>query len=104
MAIGPGLGLDATARRIVEHVALRVPKTKVLDADAISHFAGRAEALRGAAGELVLTPHAGEMARIVGGSAADVEADRFGTLARAVALTGSVVLLKGHRTLGGRAR
>ena len=101
LAIGPGLGLDATARRIVDHVALRVPKTKVLDADAISHFAGRAEALRGAAGEVVLTPHAGEMARIVGGSAADVEADRFGTLARAVALTESVVLLKGHRTLVG---
>lgn len=101
VAVGPGLGLDATARRIAEHVALRVAKTKVLDADAISHFAGRAEALRGAAGEIVLTPHSGEMARIVGGSAADVEADRFGTLARAVALTGSVVLLKGHRTLVG---
>jgi len=101
VAIGPGLGLDATARRIAEHVALRVPKTKVLDADAISHFAGRAEQLRGAAGEIVLTPHAGEMARIVGGSAAEVEDDRFGTLTRAVALTGSVVLLKGHRTLVG---
>jgi len=101
VAIGPGLGLDATARRIAEHVALRAPKTKVLDADAISHFAGRAEQLRGAAGELVLTPHSGEMARIVGGSAAEVEDDRFGALARAVALTGSVVLLKGHRTLVG---
>ena len=101
VAIGPGLGLDATARRIVDHVALRVRKTKVLDADAISHFAGRAEALRGAPGEIVLTPHSGEMARIVGGSAEAVEADRFGTLARAVALTESVVLLKGHRTLVG---
>ncbi len=39
VAVGPGLGLDDTARRIVEHVALRVKKTKVLDADAISHFA-----------------------------------------------------------------
>jgi hydroxyethylthiazole kinase-like uncharacterized protein yjeF len=101
IAIGPGLGLDTTARRIVDHVALRVSKTKVLDADAISHFAGRAEALRGAPGELVLTPHAGEMARIVGGTAGDVEADRFATLARAVSLTEQVILLKGHRTLVG---
>src|SRR6478736_1407737 len=101
IAIGPGLGLDETARRIVDHVALRVPKTKVLDADAITHFAGRAELLRGALGELVLTPHSGEMARIVGGTASDVEADRFGTVARAVQLCGSVVLLKGHRTLVG---
>ncbi len=101
VAIGPGLGLGDTARRIVDHVALRVPKTKVLDADAITHFAGRAEALRGAPGEIVLTPHSGEMARLVGGTAEAVEADRFGTLSRAVALTGSVVLLKGYRTLVG---
>jgi ADP-dependent NAD(P)H-hydrate dehydratase / NAD(P)H-hydrate epimerase len=101
VAIGPGLGLDETARRIVDHVALRVAKTKVLDADAISHFAGRAEALRGAPGEVVLTPHSGEMARLVGGSAEAVEADRFGTVTRAVALTHGVVLLKGHRTLIG---
>ena len=101
VAIGPGLGMDAEARRIVDHVVLRVHKSKVVDADAISHFAGRAEVLRGAPGEVVLTPHSGEMARIVGGTAAEVEADRFGTLARAVALTGSVVLLKGHRTLVG---
>ena len=101
VAIGPGLGMDADARRIVDHVVLRVHKTKVVDADAISHFAGRAELLRGAPGEVVLTPHSGEMARIVGGTAAQVEADRFGTVARAVALTGSVVLLKGHRTLVG---
>jgi NAD(P)H-hydrate epimerase len=101
VAIGPGLGLDATARRIVDHVALRIAKTKVLDADAITHLAGRAEVLRGAPGDTVLTPHAGEMARLVGGTAQAVEADRFGTLARAVTLTGSVVLLKGYRTLVG---
>ncbi|HEX3777349.1 MAG TPA: NAD(P)H-hydrate dehydratase, partial [Polyangiaceae bacterium] len=101
IALGPGLGLDETARKIVDHVALRVKKTKVIDADAITHFAGRAEALRSAAGEIVLTPHSGEMARIVGGSAESVEADRFGAVARAVALTGAVVLLKGYRTLVG---
>src|SRR5450432_3502799 len=41
------------------------------------------------------------MARLIGGTAEAVEADRFGALARAVALTGSVVLLKGYRTLIG---
>lgn len=101
IAIGPGLGLDDTARRIVDHVVLRVAKTKIVDADAITHFAGRAQELRGAPGEIVLTPHSGEIARLVGGTAEAVEADRFGTLARAVALTGCVVLLKGYRTLIG---
>jgi len=101
IAIGPGLGLDPLAHRIAEHVLLRVKKTIVVDADAISHFAGRAEALRGAPGQLVLTPHTGEMARLLAGSAEGVEADRFGTLARAVALTEQVVLLKGPHTLIG---
>lgn len=101
VAIGPGLGLDDTARRIVDHVVLKANTTKVVDADAITHFAGRAEVLRRAPGEILLTPHAGEMSRLVGGTAEAVEADRFGTLARAVALTGCVVLLKGYRTLIG---
>ncbi len=98
-----GSGSTPKRRRIVDHVVLRVRKTKVVDADAINHSAwAKRRALRDAAGDVVLTPHSGEMARIVGGTAADVEADRFGTLARAVALTGSVVaLLKGHRTLIG---
>ncbi len=101
VAIGPGLGLGEQARRIVDHVVLRGDKLKVVDADAITHFAGRAEQLRTAAGQVVLTPHSGEMARIVSGTAAEVEADRFGAVERAVALTGCVVLLKGHRTLVG---
>jgi len=101
IAIGPGLGLDESAWRIVEHTVLRVPKTKVVDADALTLFAGRTDLLPNAAGDLILTPHSGEMARLVGGSAADVEADRFGVLRRAVALTGAVVLLKGSRTLVG---
>lgn len=101
VAIGPGLGLDEHARRITDHVLLRVAKTKVVDADAISHFAGRPEALRGAPGDLVLTPHAGEMARLLGGTAEAVEADRFGTLAKAVTASECTVLLKGHRTLIG---
>ncbi len=101
VAIGPGLGLGDQARRIVDHVVLHAEKLKVVDADAITHFSGRAEQLRGVPGAVVLTPHSGEMARILSGTAAEVEADRFAAVARAVALTGSVVLLKGHRTLIG---
>jgi NAD(P)H-hydrate epimerase len=50
---------------------------------------------------LVLTPHPGELARLLGVSSADVEADRFGALATAVERTRAVVLLKGSATLVG---
>jgi ADP-dependent NAD(P)H-hydrate dehydratase / NAD(P)H-hydrate epimerase len=101
VAIGPGLGLDATARRIVDHVVLNYPGTKIVDADALTHFAGRAEEIHQARGECVLTPHSGEMARLLGGSAETVEADRFGAVVRAVELSMSTVLLKGAYTLIG---
>jgi NAD(P)H-hydrate epimerase len=101
IAIGPGLGLDDTARSIVEHVVLRMNKFIVVDADAVSLFAGCAHELSRARGRVVLTPHPGELGRLLGGSAAAIEADRFGAVARAVDTTGAVVLLKGPRTLIG---
>jgi NAD(P)H-hydrate epimerase len=93
--VGPGLGLDGAARRVVDAVVLGWGGRKVVDADAISHFAGRAAALQ-AATDVVLTPHAGELGRLLGVPYEEVENDRFGAVARAVELTGAVVLLKGR--------
>ncbi|HEX6271908.1 MAG TPA: NAD(P)H-hydrate dehydratase [Polyangiaceae bacterium] len=101
VAIGPGLGVDAVTSRVIERVVLGWPGTAVVDADAITHFKGRAAELSRAKGRLVLTPHPGEMARLLGISTAEVEADRFGTIATAVERTGATVLLKGSATLVG---
>jgi ADP-dependent NAD(P)H-hydrate dehydratase / NAD(P)H-hydrate epimerase len=101
VAIGPGLGTDPEARRVVDHVVLGWNGPKIVDADAITHFRGRATELRDAAGSVVLTPHPGEMGRLLDCSSADVEHDRFAAIARAVDLTGAVVVLKGPRTLIG---
>lgn len=101
VAIGPGLGFDALAQRVVEHTVLEYAGPVVVDADAISHFAGKPEALAKARGSLVLTPHPGELGRLLGMSAAEVEADRPAALAKAVAVTGATVLLKGPHTLIG---
>ncbi|MBW2523612.1 MAG: NAD(P)H-hydrate dehydratase, partial [Deltaproteobacteria bacterium] len=99
VAIGPGLGLDDEARELVDHVVLDFPGPAVVDADAISLFAGRAEALQAAAGPRVLTPHTGELARLLGIASSDVEADRFAAAERASAATGQVVVLKGRNTV-----
>jgi NAD(P)H-hydrate epimerase len=73
--------------------------TVVADADALTHFGGRLGALSGSSGRLVLTPHTGEMARLLASDARSVEAERFASLTRAVAESGATVLLKGPHTL-----
>jgi NAD(P)H-hydrate epimerase len=101
VVIGPGLGLSDLSARCVERVVLDWPGTVVVDADAITHFKGRAGDLARAKGKLILTPHPGEMARLLDSSTSAVEADRFGALGGAVERTAATVLLKGSSTLVG---
>ncbi|MBI4700391.1 MAG: NAD(P)H-hydrate dehydratase [Deltaproteobacteria bacterium] len=98
-AIGPGLGLGEHARRLTERLVLGWDGPVVVDADAITHFAGRAERLREAPGPRVLTPHAGELARLLGTDAAGVEADPLGCAREAAGRTGATVALKGPHTV-----
>jgi NAD(P)H-hydrate epimerase len=100
VVVGPGLGLDAAARRVVDAVVFGYDGPKVVDADAISHFAGRASELSRAKA-VVLTPHAGELGRLLGVPHEEIEDDRFAAVRRAVELTGAVVLLKGHYSIVG---
>jgi hydroxyethylthiazole kinase-like uncharacterized protein yjeF len=100
--VGPGLGTGATGRDIVAAVLERGVPT-CLDADAITLLASTpdlADALVDC--PAVLTPHAGEFARLFG----DVGPDRVASVRRAAAKIGATVLLKGHVTViadpGGR--
>ncbi|MCS6900625.1 MAG: NAD(P)H-hydrate dehydratase, partial [Myxococcales bacterium] len=97
--IGPGLGLDDQARIAVEHVVLGWDGVKIVDADALAPFAGRLEVLAKARGQVVLTPHAGELGRLLGVSAAEVERDRFGAVRAVATQAQCTVLLKGAHTL-----
>jgi ADP-dependent NAD(P)H-hydrate dehydratase / NAD(P)H-hydrate epimerase len=99
LAIGPGLGGHAETvefvRRLLEETTLPV----VLDADGINAFVGQTARLNGQKRVLVLTPHPGEFARLLGRSTADVQADRV-SLARAFAQQHELhLVLKGHRTI-----
>lgn len=96
---GPGFGTDARAGEAVAHVLATFTGPVVLDADAITLHAGKPEALRAAKGGVILTPHAGELARLLGTTSEAVEDDRFGRVRDAAAKTGAVVLLKGPYTL-----
>ncbi len=101
VVIGPGLGLGEAARRVVDHVVFGFSGPKVLDADALTHFTQRAHELADAPGPCLLTPHPGELGRLLGISAGDVEADRFAALDRGIERTKKTLLLKGPHTLIG---
>lgn len=100
LAIGPGFGTGEGARRFVHALVERSGVPLVVDADALSVFAGDTRSLRGRDGlDVIVTPHPGEMARLVGATIEDVQRDRVG-IAREFATTHHLyVVLKGHRTV-----
>ncbi len=95
LAFGPGLGRGAAPQELVRRVVARVPVPCVLDADGLVAFAAAPEALRERAAALVLTPHPGEAALLVGGEPRDLNRDRVGSALRLAEHTGAVVVLKG---------
>jgi NAD(P)H-hydrate epimerase len=98
VVIGPGLGLGDDARVAVEYVLAAWQGPVIVDADALTMFAGRPSVLL-AAKNAVLTPHPGELARLLGRTVAQVEADRFRAARELVAATGAVVVLKGAHSI-----
>jgi NAD(P)H-hydrate epimerase len=98
VVVGPGFGLGDDARTAVEYVLASWHGPIVIDADALTMFAGRPSVFM-AAKNAILTPHPGEAARLLGKSSADVEADRFRAARELVAATGAVVVLKGAHTI-----
>jgi NAD(P)H-hydrate epimerase len=98
VVVGPGFGLGDDARTAVEYLLASWRGPVVVDADALSMFAGRPSVFM-ASKKTVLTPHPGEVARLLGRTAAEVEANRFGAARELCAASGAVVVLKGAHTV-----
>ena len=95
IAIGPGLGLETQTQAIVRRLVVEARVPMVIDADAITALVGHLDGLRKASAARCLTPHPGEVARLLGVSVADVQRDRV-TVAREVATAHGVhLVLKG---------
>jgi NAD(P)H-hydrate epimerase len=99
LAIGPGISQFAETSELVRVLVAKVSVPIVLDADGLNAFAGRTNELNGKGRLLVITPHPGEMARLVGCSIADVQKDRLGVARKFAREHELIVVLKGHRTL-----
>ena len=99
IALGPGLGSHAETADIIRRVVEQTQRPLVLDADGINAFAGSPHLLRGVERTVVLTPHAGEFARLLSCPISDLLRNRV-ELARRFSLEHLIhVVLKGHRTI-----
>jgi ADP-dependent NAD(P)H-hydrate dehydratase / NAD(P)H-hydrate epimerase len=96
LAIGPGLGTAEETVRFVKQVYEDADLPAVIDADALNALAG---ALPATTKIRVLTPHPGEMGRLIGKSAKEVQADRLKVSQDLAQRSGATVVLKGDRTI-----
>ncbi len=100
IALGPGLSQQSTTQQFVRKLVTQVDLPIVLDADGINAFAGRSRTLlRKARGPVVITPHPGEMARLLGISVDAVQRNRLKVAKETAKQLRIMVVLKGHRTL-----
>jgi NAD(P)H-hydrate epimerase len=100
IAIGPGLGQEPSTAAFVQALVERAGVPLIVDADALNAFVEEPERLLGRDGvDMIITPHPGEMARLVGSTVEAVQHDRL-TSAREFAAAHKLhVVLKGHRTV-----
>ena len=99
VALGPGLSLDPEAQELARGLIRELPRPMVVDADALSALAGHLDLLRHAAGPRALTPHPGELARMLGTTIEAVQADRIEVTRTFAREHGVAIALKGAGTV-----
>ncbi|MBI4240080.1 MAG: NAD(P)H-hydrate dehydratase, partial [Candidatus Rokubacteria bacterium] len=106
VALGPGISLDPETQALVRELVKEVRRPMVVDADGLTALAGHLELLRESPAPRCLTPHPGEMARLLGSPAAEVQADRIERARSFCQRYGVFLVLKGARSVvaepGGR--
>ena len=96
VALGPGMGQNPETAQLIRRLVNELPRPMVVDADGLNAL--DAKNLRGPAPR-VLTPHPGEMARLIKGSVAEVQADRVGCARGFAQERGVYTVLKGNRSV-----
>ncbi len=99
VAVGPGLGTGEGPRRLLSAILGGWRGPLLLDADALTLLGRDLKALKRRSPPPILTPHPGELARLLGVTTGDVTDDRLAAARKAAVASGAVVLAKGARTV-----
>ena len=100
MAVGPGIGTDVETGEMIRTLLPQLSQPCVVDADALNILAKDLSVLSARKGATILTPHPGEMARLVGHSSAKViNQNRLGIARKFAKKHGVILVLKGARTI-----
>ena len=99
LALGPGVGTAPDTRKVVKELLRRVDKPLILDADGLNCAASQIDCLSGRDYPTVITPHPGELGRLLGMNAAEIQASRLSSAAEAAGRFGCITVLKGANTL-----
>jgi ADP-dependent NAD(P)H-hydrate dehydratase / NAD(P)H-hydrate epimerase len=105
IAVGPGMGVSPDTEKIVSRLVQTSPVTLVIDADGLNSLKNSAGILSSAKAPVIITPHPGEMARLLTSESlplpdvADIEKERINTAASYSKNTGVYVVLKGVPTV-----
>lgn len=99
LAVGPGLGLHPQTANLVHRILREQNRPMVLDADGLNHCVAYLELIARYGGEMVLTPHPGELARLLNTSTAEINKNRFAAALQTAQKLRKVVVLKGGPTL-----
>jgi hydroxyethylthiazole kinase-like uncharacterized protein yjeF len=97
--LGPGLGRDPGAFELAREVAEAIEAPLVIDADGLNAFASGLDPVAARAAPTVLTPHAGELGRLLGRESKEVDAHRLASAREAAREAEAVVVLKGDDTI-----
>lgn len=97
--VGPGLGRAPATQALVRALAAHLQRPLVIDADGLNAMVGHDAALRDRSAPTVLTPHEGELARLLETGGAAIAASRLDSARTVAARSGAIVVLKGDDTL-----
>ena len=98
-ALGPGLSAHRETSQVVRNLIQRLAIPLVLDADGLNALVGSLDLLRRIKVPIIMTPHPGEMGRLVGMSSADVQKDRIGIASGFSTRYKVILVLKGAGTI-----
>lgn len=99
VAMGPGISQNKETQNLIRNLISRIDKPVVLDADGINALVGHPSTLKGLKSKMVLTPHPGELSRLIGKTTEEIQGNRKDIALKFASEYNTVLVLKGHKTI-----